>query len=208
MPKQFTLTAYLSLLRLWSQGIASPRVVNKLTHVSMNYFLFLLTGSGIHYWHNTILTVLFSEVRSWTVLLLLGCSQWCFHLSWEEKTPESIINVFLLHFSMSITAATFTEYHKASQPSGPHVTHKELQYDSQAGDAFHNQRLYSCNLCLRQEESWRSPWKWERRLSWDLLQCPTQVNLGVEKWDCDYSMYVMYFIWLLVCTLIKFSMKL
>lgn len=109
MPKQFTLTAYLSLLRLWSQGIASPRVVNKLTHVSMNYFLFPLTGSGIHYWLNTILTVLFSEVRSWTVLLLLGCSQWCHHLSWEIKNPESIINVFLLHFSMSITAVTFTE---------------------------------------------------------------------------------------------------
>lgn len=107
--KQCTLTAYLSLLRPWSQGVANLTVVNKVTHVSVNYFLFPLTGSGIHYLLNTILTVLFSKVGSWTVLLLLGCSQWCFHLSWERKKLESIVNVFLLNFSMSITAVAFTE---------------------------------------------------------------------------------------------------
>lgn len=64
MPKQYTLTAYLSLLRSQRRGITYPRVVNTVTHVSMNYFLFPLTGSGIHYLLNTALTVHFSEVGS------------------------------------------------------------------------------------------------------------------------------------------------
>lgn len=94
MPTQYVLTAYLSLLRPKSQGIAYPRVVNKVTHVSMNYFLFPLTGSGIHYLFNTTLTVHFSEVGSWTVLLLLSFSQRCFFLIWERKKTESVINCF------------------------------------------------------------------------------------------------------------------
>lgn len=153
MLKQCTLIAYLSLLSPWSQGIPYPRVVNKVTYVSMNYFLFPLTGSGIHYLLNTILTILVSEVGSWTVLLLLGCSQWCFHLSRERKKTRKYnkcVFTSFLYVSHSCCIYRIAQGHTASWAT---CGSQRAPVWFQAGDAFHDQGLYSCNPQLSQRGS-------------------------------------------------------